>query len=241
MFFWFSRPWTISGGMSSCPLYSVGGSHRWWCFGPLGVAKILPFLCLKLCILLELFDSFLFKNLAPGWFCKNFVSVGFIPIGWSARTGRETPGRQDGGVGGTGCKAPNHEPRPPARVTKRCAPEETPKGGPLGGKAGPTPRPNPGRTFWYFPSREVPPAVLLAQFRLILPEATAMGVRLSHASHGARSARTGGRLSNTSVTYPREGDNPGKLGLIPHRPEVLEGPQAERVSDRPRMGRRPIR
>ena len=39
---------------------------------------------------------------------------------------------------------------------------------------------------------------------------------------------TGGRLSNTSVTYPREGDNPGKLGLIPHRPEVLEGPQAER-------------
>jgi len=76
---------------------------------------------------------------------------------------------------------------------------------------------------------------------LILPEATAMGVRLSHASHGARSARTGGRLSNTSVTYPREGDNPGKLGLIPHRPEVLEGPQAERVSDRPRMGRRPIR
>ena len=110
MFFWFSRPWTISGGMSSCPLYSVGGSHRWWCFGPLGVAKILPFLCLKLCILLELFDSFFFKNLAPGWFCKNFVSVGFIPIGWSARTGRETPGRQDGGVGGTGCKAPTMNP-----------------------------------------------------------------------------------------------------------------------------------
>ncbi len=38
---------------------------------------------------------------------------------------------------------------------------------------------------------------------------------------------TGGRLSNTWTTYPREGDNPGKLGLNPHRSWVLEGPVAE--------------
>ena len=42
-----------------------------------------------------------------------------------------------------------------------------------------------------------------------------------------RLARTGARLSNTSATYPREGDNPGKLGLIPHRRGVLESPHAE--------------
>lgn len=174
------------------------------------------------------FDSFIFKNMAPQGFCKNFSLQGFIPIGWSARTGRDETRAPRRRRRGERVQSTQDEPRPPARVTKRCAPEETPKGGPLGGKAGPTSRPNPGREFWYFPLREVPPAVLLAQFRLILPEATAMGVRLSHASHGARSARTGGRLSNTSVTYPREGDNPGKLGLIPHRPEVLEGPQAER-------------
>lgn len=193
------------------------------------LARILTFLCLNMVILVLFFDGFFFKNIPSQLLCKNFVSVEFRPIGWSPRRGGKTPGRQDGGVGGKGCKAPNDEPRPPARVTKRCAPEETPKGGPLGGKAGPTSRPNPGREFGTSPQREVPPVVLLAQFRLILPEATAMGVRLSHASHGARSARTGGRLSNTSVTYPREGDNPGKLGLIPHRPGVLEGPQAERA------------
>lgn len=27
---------------------------------------------------------------------------------------------------------------------------------------------------------------------------------------------SGGRVSNAWVTYPEEGDNPGKLGLIPH-------------------------
>ena len=32
----------------------------------------------------------------------------------------------------------------------------------------------------------------------------------------------GGRLSNTWATYPRVGDNPGKLGLIPDRPGNLE-------------------
>ncbi|RLF87094.1 hypothetical protein DRN41_00865, partial [Thermococci archaeon] len=36
-----------------------------------------------------------------------------------------------------------------------------PERGPLGGKAGPTSRPNPEWVLWYFPLREVPPAVLL--------------------------------------------------------------------------------
>lgn len=155
--------------------------------------------------------------------------------------GRRRPGRQDGGVGGNGCKAPKDEPRPPVRVTPGALPRKRRKADPSGVRQARHPDQTPGRESVLPRLRGVPPAVLLAQFRLILPEATAMGVRLSHASHGARSARTGGRLSNTSVTYPREGDNPGKLGLIPHRPGVLEGPQAERGSARPRMGRRPIR
>ena len=79
-------------------------SRHWVRVGSPGHAKILPFLCLKLCILLGLFDSFFFKNLAPERFCKNFVSVGFIPIGWSARTGRERPGRQTAASGGQGAK-----------------------------------------------------------------------------------------------------------------------------------------
>jgi len=32
----------------------------------------------------------------------------------------------------------------------------------------------------------------------------------------------GARLSNAWLTYPRDGDNPGKLGLIPDRWEHLE-------------------
>ena len=61
------------------------------------------------------------------------------------------------------------------------------------------------------------------QFWLILPEATAIRLGLSHASLGAcRKASTGGRLSNTWTTCPREGDNPGKLGLNPHRGWILE-------------------
>ena len=66
----------------------------------------------------------------------------------------------------------------------------------------------------------------LDQLRLILPEATAIGFRLSHASFGALRS-TGGRLSNTWTTYPRVGDNLGKLRLIPHRPWILEGSEAE--------------
>ena len=41
-------------------------------------------------------------------------------------------------------------------------------------------------------------------------------------------AGSGGRLSNTWLTYPRDGDNPGKLGLIPDRRGGLEGFLAER-------------
>jgi len=47
---------------------------------------------------------------------------------------------------------------------------------------------------------------------LILPEATAIRLRLSHASLGPGKPGTGGRLSNTWPTYPRVGDNPGKAG-----------------------------
>ncbi len=36
------------------------------------------------------------------------------------------------------------------------------------------------------------------------------------------------RLSNTWLTYPRDGDNPGKLGLIPDRRGGLEGFPAEK-------------
>ena len=57
---------------------------------------------------------------------------------------------------------------------------------------------------------------------------------------------SGARLSNTCLTYPREGDTPGKLGPIPHRGRALEGPFPERDGGRsavvrPRMGARPIR
>lgn len=161
-------------------------------------------------------------------------------LGGAPEQGATKPERQDGGVGGTGCKAPKMNPALQLGSQQCALPRKRRKADPSGVRQARHLDQTPDG-YWYFPLREVPPAVLLAQFRLILPEATAMGVRLSHASHGARSARTGGRLSNTSVTYPREGDNPGKLGLIPHRPEVLEGPQAERGSARPRMGRRPIR
>ncbi len=58
------------------------------------------------------------------------------------------------------------------------------------------------------------------QFRLILPAATAIGVRLRHASR--ESSGLGRRLSNTRITYPQVGDNPGKLGTIPHRSRMLE-------------------
>ncbi|ESQ26033.1 MAG: hypothetical protein OSP8Acid_03140 [uncultured Acidilobus sp. OSP8] len=59
-------------------------------------------------------------------------------------------------------------------------------------------------------------------------------------------AGRGARLSNTWLTCPRDGDNPGKLGLIPDRRGGLEGSLAERdlrglsPGVRPRMGPRPI-
>ena len=68
-----------------------------------------------------------------------------------------------------------------------------------------------------------------------------MGVERSAA------ADRGERLSNTWLTYPRDGDNSGKLELIPDRRGGLEGFSAEKVRGghspaiRPRMGLRPIR
>ncbi len=59
-------------------------------------------------------------------------------------------------------------------------------------------------------------------------------------------AGRGERLSNTWLTYPRDGDNSGKLELIPDRRGGLEGFPAERGCGglspalRPRMGLRPI-
>ena len=64
------------------------------------------------------------------------------------------------------------------------------------------------------------------EFWLILPEATAIGVRLSHASREVQDL--GILLSNTWTTYPMEGDNPGKLGIIPHRLWMLECSVAKR-------------
>jgi hypothetical protein len=55
----------------------------------------------------------------------------------------------------------------------------------------------------------------------------------------------GGRLRNTWLTYPRDGDSPGKLGLIPDRRGGLERFPAQKPTPRcwcgrPRMGLRPI-
>ena len=57
---------------------------------------------------------------------------------------------------------------------------------------------------------------------------------------------TGKRVSNAWVTYPREGDNPPKGGLIPHNEHLHQGgaPKARLwlvPSGRPGMGPRPIR
>ncbi len=76
-------------------------------------------------------------------------------------------------------------------------------------------------TYVWLPS--IPPAA--DQLRLILPAATAMGVRLRHASR--EGSALGARLSNTRTTCPWEGDNLGKLRIIPHRLRLLEGAQVQ--------------
>ena len=58
------------------------------------------------------------------------------------------------------------------------------------------------------------------RFWLILPAATAIGVRLSHASR--EGSALGRLLSNTWRTCPVLGDNLGKLRLIPHSQSLLE-------------------
>lgn len=58
------------------------------------------------------------------------------------------------------------------------------------------------------------------EFRLILPEVTAMGVRLSHASREI--SDLGRLLSNTWRTYPEVENNLGKLRIMLHSPSDLE-------------------
>ena len=55
---------------------------------------------------------------------------------------------------------------------------------------------------------------------MILPEATAIGIRLNHASR--EGSALGGLLSNTRTTCPWVGNNLGKLRTMPHRPSLLE-------------------
>ena len=58
------------------------------------------------------------------------------------------------------------------------------------------------------------------QLWLILPEVTAIGLRLNHASR--EGSALGRPLSNTRITCPWVGDKLGKLSTIPHRPSMLE-------------------
>ncbi len=57
-------------------------------------------------------------------------------------------------------------------------------------------------------------------------------------SEAARKGQSSGeRVSNAWITYPEVGDNPGKLGLIPHDTERSKG---ARKGSRHRRGPRPI-
>ena len=58
------------------------------------------------------------------------------------------------------------------------------------------------------------------RLRLILPEVTAIGIRLSHASR--EGSALGRRLSNTWIICPMVEDNLGKLRIILHRSKMLE-------------------
>lgn len=62
--------------------------------------------------------------------------------------------------------------------------------------------------------------LLVDQFWLILPAATAIGFRLSHASR--EGSALGRLLSNTWRTCPRLEDNLGKLRIILRSPRFLE-------------------
>ncbi len=104
--------------------------------------------------------------------------------------------------------------------TQICGPEQTRAPGELGSEIGPV------LQGYKNPATQ---AAVVFQLRLILPEATAVGVRLSHASGGRapQGAWPRARLSNTSSTYPGDGDNLGKLRIIPDRQGVLECPLAQ--------------
>jgi len=78
------------------------------------------------------------------------------------------------------------------------------------------------------------------ELRLILPEAIAIGIRLSHASR--ESFGLGELLSNTWPNYPVEGNNLGKLRIRPHRCPTLECPgTGTQTLRRHRTWLRPIR
>jgi hypothetical protein len=65
---------------------------------------------------------------------------------------------------------------------------------------------------------ETPP-----QNRLILPDLTAIGLGLSHASCTSQATlRRSALLSNTLSIYPQDGHNLGKLRIIPDREHGLE-------------------
>ena len=66
------------------------------------------------------------------------------------------------------------------------------------------------------------------QLWLILPEGTAIGIRLRHASRETKGL--GGLLSNTRTICPWVEDNPGKLGRILHSPPMLERLAGERLA-----------
>lgn len=60
---------------------------------------------------------------------------------------------------------------------------------------------------------------------LILQDGFASRITLNHASHTC-SAR-GAPLRNKWSSYPKEGHNPGKPGIIPYSSSVLERPLIE--------------
>ena len=70
------------------------------------------------------------------------------------------------------------------------------------------------------PAKKTLKNYMCARYRLILPEATAIGIRLSHASR--EGSALGWRLSNTWIICPKVEDNLGKLRIILHRSERLE-------------------
>ena len=61
---------------------------------------------------------------------------------------------------------------------------------------------------------------------LILPDPTAIGIRLRYASRTpVTTFRSGEPLSNTLTTYPQDGDNYGKICVFDIDPETVTNPR----------------